>query len=197
MKQITDKRLKTLLKKPLFHASEARDIGVHPGLLSYYIKQGLIEKIGRGVYRNPSVEPNVDFKWEDLFIAIKSVPNGVVCLISALDIYDMTDEIPRAHWIAIPHATTAPKRSNVQFIRTRDIELGRTEIKIGREKIPIFNPERTIVDSFRYLSIEVAIKALKAGLKGRSGNKLDLIKLQTYAQKRKVNITPYVLTATT
>ncbi len=197
MKQITDKRLKKLLKKPLFHASEARDIGVHPGLLSYYIKRGVIEKIGRGVYRNPSVEPNVDFKWEDLFIAIKSVPNGVVCLISALDIYDMTDEIPRAHWIAIPHATTAPKRSNVHFIRTRDIELGRTEIKIGNEKIPIFNPERTIVDSFRYLSIEVAIKALKAGLEGRSGNKLDLIKLQAYALKRKVNITPYVLTATT
>ena len=82
-------------------------------------------------------------------------------------------------------------------MRTRDIELGRTEIKIGSEKIPIFNPERTIVDSFRYLSIEVAIKALKAGLEGRSGKKLDLIKLQTYAQKRKVNITPYVLTATT
>ena len=197
MRQITDKRLKKLLKKPLFHASEARDVGVHPGLLSYYIKQGLIEKIGRGVYRNPSIEPNIDFKWEDLFVTIKSVPNGVICLISALDIYDMTDEIPRVHWIAIPHATTAPKRSKTRFIRTRDIELGRTEIKIGNEKIPIFDPERTIVDSFRYLDIEVAIKALKAGLKGRSGNKLNLKKLQAYARKRKVNLTPYILTATT
>ena len=197
MKQTADKKLKKLLKKPLFHASEARAVGVHPGLLSYYIKQGLIERIGRGVYRNPSIKPNVEFKWEDLFIAVKSIPNGVVCLISALDIYDMTEEIPRAHWIAIPHATTAPKRPGVRFIRTRDIELGRTEIKIGREKIPIFDPERTIVDSFRYLSIEVAIKALKAGLEGRSGNKLDFRKLQTYAQKRKVNIIPYVLTATT
>ena len=197
MKQVMDIRLKNLFKKPLFHASEARDVGVHPGRLSYYIKQGLIEKIGRGVYRNPSIEPDVDFKWEDLFITIKSIPNGVVCLISALDIYDMTDEILRAHWIAIPHATTAPKRPGTRFIRTRDIELGRTEIKIGSEKIPIFNPERTIVDSFRYLSIEVAIKALKAGLRGDSGNKLDLRKLQAYAKKRKVNLTPYVLTATT
>ena len=170
---------------------------MHPGLLSYYIKQELIEKIGRGVYRNPSIEPNIDFKWEDLFITVKSIPNGVVCLISALDIYDMTDEISRAHWIAIPHATTAPKRSKARFIRTRDIELGRTEIKIGNEKIPIFDPERTIVDSFRYLNIEVAIKALKAGLKGHSGNKLNLKKLQIYARKRKVNLTPYILTATT
>ena len=197
MRQITSKEFKKLLKKPLFHASEARDIGIHPGLLSYYIKQGLIEKIGRGVYRNPFIEPNVDFKWEDLFVTIKSVPNGVICLISALDIYDMTDEIPRVHWIAIPHATTAPKRSKTRFIRTRDIKLGRTEIKIGSEKIPIFDPERTIVDSFRYLDIEVAIKALKAGLKGQSGKKLNLEKLQTYARKRKVNLTPYILTATT
>ena len=45
MKQITDKKLKKLLKKPLFHASEARAMGIHPGLLSYYIKQGLIEKL--------------------------------------------------------------------------------------------------------------------------------------------------------
>ena len=109
----------------------------------------------------------------------------------------MTDKIPCAHWIAIPHATTAPKRSKVRFIRTRDIELGRTEIKIGNEKIPIFDPERTIVDSFRYLDIEVAIKALKTGLKDQSGNKLNLKKLQTYARKRKVNLTPYILTAIT
>lgn len=197
MKQITDKRLKKLFKKPLFHASEARVVGVHPSLLSYYIKQGIIEKIGRGVYRNSSIEPDIDFKWEDLFITVKSVPNGVVCLISALDIYNMTDEIPRVHWIAIPHATTAPKRSKARFIRTRDIELGRTEIKIGGEKIPIFNPERTIVDSFLYLGIEVAIKALKAGLRGRSGSKLNLRKLQAYARKRKINLTPYILTATT
>ena len=197
MKQIENKKIKKLLKKPLFHAEEAQNLGVHPGLLSYYIKQGFIEKIGRGVYRNPTIEPNIDFKWEDLFITVKSVPNGVVCLISALDIYDMTDEIPREHWIAIPHATTAPKRSQTRFIRTRDIELGKTEIKIRSEKIPIFNPERTIVDSFRYLDIEVAIKALKAGLKGSSGKKLNLRKLQSYAKKRKVNLTPYILTATT
>ena len=197
MKQLENKNIKKLLKKPLFHAEEARTLGVHPGLLSYYIKQGLIEKIGRGVYRNPSVEPDIDFKWEDLFITVKSIPNGVVCLISALDIYDMTDEIPREHWITIPHATTAPKRSKTRFIRTRDIELGKTEIKIGSEKIPIFNPERTIIDSFRYLDIEVAIKALKAGLKGSSGKKLNLRKLQSYARKRKVNLTPYILTATT
>ena len=170
---------------------------MHLGLLSYYIKQGLIERIGRGVYRNPAIELNIDFKWEDLFITVKSVPKGIVCLISALDIYDMTDEIPREHWIAIPHATTAPKRSKTRFIRTRDMKLGKTEIKIGNEKIPIFNPERTIVDSFRYLDIEVAIKALKAGLKGSSGKKLNLRKLQSYARKRKVNLTPYILTATT
>ena len=45
-----------------------------------------------------------------IYSSKENIPNGVACLISALDIYDMTNEIPRAHWIAIPHATTAPKR---------------------------------------------------------------------------------------
>ena len=38
MEQIIDKRLKKLFKKPLFHASEARDVGVHPGLLRTRVK---------------------------------------------------------------------------------------------------------------------------------------------------------------
>ena len=77
-------KLSGLLKRPFFTASQARDAGVHPSLLSYYAKQGLIERIERGIYKGPSAEMTVDFKWEDLVLAVKSIPNGVVCLISAL-----------------------------------------------------------------------------------------------------------------
>ena len=191
------KKLKKLFTKPLFRVEEAKSLGIHPSLLSYYVKKGVIQRIGRGAYRNPSIEWDVDFQWEDLFTTVKSVPNGVICLISALALYDMTDEIPRKHWIAISNATTAPKRSGTLFIRTRDMSLGRTSIKSGSERFPIFNPERTIVDSFQHLSIEVAIKALKAGLRRTEKNKINIRKLKTYAKKRKVNLTPYILTAST
>jgi predicted transcriptional regulator of viral defense system len=190
-------KLSGLLKRPFFTASQARDAGVHPSLLSYYAKQGLIERIERGIYKGPSAEMTVDFKWEDLVLAVKSIPNGVVCLISALALYELTEEIPRAHWIAIPNSARAPKRKGAKIIRMRNFELGQTEFQIGQETIRIFDRERTIVDAFRILGKETAIKALKEGLKIKREGKINLRKIQDYAKKLRVNIDPYILTATT
>ena len=44
------------------------------------------------------------------------------------------------------------------------MQLGRTEVELEGSKIPIFDRERTIVDAFRLLSRETAIKALKAAI---------------------------------
>lgn len=191
------KALSVLLKKPVFLASEAREMGIHPSRLSYYVKTNRIERIARGVYRGIDSTINADFQWEDLILVANSVPNGVVCLISALAIYNLTDEIPRVHWIAIPHATTAPIRQHTRFIRTRDIETGKISYKLGEETIFIFNQERTIIDAFRYLSKEIAIKALKEAIKPKRGSSFDMRKFQKYAKQFHLNLTPYILAVTT
>jgi hypothetical protein len=50
-----------------------------------------------------------------------------------------------------------------------------------------------VVDAFRYLDKEIAIKALKAYLQGRvKGYRPDLKKLDSYAKALRVNIAPYV-----
>jgi len=114
MKTMTEiEKLKPILDKPVFFAKDARKLGVHSSVLSYYVKQGIIESVGHGVYRGKDSKVNASFEWEDLIIISKSVPNGVVCLISALAIYDLTEEIPRKHWIAIPNSTTCPKREMI------------------------------------------------------------------------------------
>ncbi|MFK8137776.1 MAG: type IV toxin-antitoxin system AbiEi family antitoxin domain-containing protein [Bdellovibrionales bacterium] len=196
MKSMTEfKKLEPLLLKPLFRASEANELGVSTSLLAYYIKQGLIERVARGVYRSPGVTPNVDFMWEDLVTTVNSIPSGVICLTSALSIYELTDEIPRKHWIAIPNSTTAPKRKNIKAVRMRDIKTEMKIMSLGEEKVKIFSIERTLVDSFRFLSKEVAIKALRAAIKG--DKKIDLKKLQSIAKKLRVDINPYLMTVTT
>lgn len=199
MSKITNKKLRRILhKKALFSAKSARKAGVYPSLINYYIKKGLVKRVRRGLYKSPFVELDVDFQWEDLVTTVNSTSNGVVCLLSALAFYNLTDEIPRQHWIAVPHGTTVPKRPHTKFIRFRNMKLGKTKIKIGKEEIQIFDLERTIVDSFRLLSAEVSIKALKEGLKrSDSNNKVSIKKLQRYAKKQHINITPYILTATT
>ena len=192
-----EKELKKLLAKPLFRASEARTLGIHPSRLSYYVKINLMERINRGVYRGIHSEVNADFQWEDLVLIAQSIPSGVICLVSALAIYGLTDEIPREHWIAIPHSTTPPKRDNTRFIRMRDTTTGKIHYRLGQENITLFNQERTIVDAFRYLSKEIAIKALKEAAKSKNEQKLDFKKLKKYAQKFKINLDLYILMVTT
>ena len=119
-----------------------------------------------------------------------------MCLISALAIYDLTEEIPRQYWIAIRHGTSVKTTRGVKILRYRDVELGRTEIELEGTKIPIFDRERTIIDAFRLLSRETAIKALKAAIAKRGKNRIDFMKLQEYAKKLRFNLSPYLLSIT-
>jgi len=150
-------QLKELFERPVFLASEARKAGIPPSRLSYYVKTGRVERISHGVYRGINSTVDAAFQWEELIVATKSIPNGIVCLVSALAIYEIIDEIPRENWVAVSHATTAPIRRNTRIVRMRDMNTGRATCKLDGETINIFDRERTIVDAFRYLSKEIAI----------------------------------------
>ena len=197
MKLSNEQILKGLFERPVFSAAEAREAGIHPSRLSYYVKTNRIERIGHGVYRGVESLVAADFQWEDLIVIAKSIPQCIVCLISALALYELTDEMLREHWIAVPHSTTAPKREHTRIVRMRDMNTGKTTFTIGQETISIFDRERTIVDSFRYLSKEIAIKALKAAVSSGSKKKLNIKKLQQYAKHFGINLDPYILTVTT
>ena len=121
-----------------------------------------------------------------------SIPNGVVCLISALCYFGLTDEIIREIWIAVPHSTTAPSKENAHIVRMRNISFGQTTIKIGNQNLKIFDRERTIVDSFRYLDRETALKALRAYSKTTKERKPNIDKLLSYAKKLRVQLSSYI-----
>jgi predicted transcriptional regulator of viral defense system len=190
-------KIKRLLRKVSFTAAEARELGVSASLLSFYVKKGDIERLSHGVYQGTQTDrKEVPFEWEDLVATIESIPNGKVCLISALAIYELTDEIPRRYWIAIPHRQFAPRRPKTKIVRMRDTKIGSTKLKLRGVVINIFDKERSIVDAFRFLAPETAIKALKIYLSGKHG-KADLVKLRKYSLKLKMPIDKYVEALTT
>lgn len=189
--------LSPLLGKGYFTSQEARERGVHPATLCYYVKIGHLRRIRRGVYQKADYQNPSSFRWEDLIKAVHSIKGGVVCLISALAVYNLTEEIPRQHWIAIRHGTSVKAHKGIKIVRYRDIELGKTEIELEGTPVPIFNRERTIIDAFRLLSRETAIKALKMAIAQGGKDRLHLVRLQEYANKLQVSITPYLLSVTT
>jgi predicted transcriptional regulator of viral defense system len=178
-----------LSKKGLFSAEEGREAGIPSRMLAYFCSKGQIERLSRGMYRIKQLDFGKDFEWEDLAITAASIPNGVICLISALCYYGLTDEIMREYWIAIPHSTTSPSRENAHTIRTRNISIGQTTTKIGNQHLKIFDRERTILDAFRHLDKETALKALQAYLKTKQAN---IDKLLRYAKTFRVDLLPYI-----
>ncbi|HAB98824.1 MAG TPA: hypothetical protein DCE71_03270 [Parachlamydiales bacterium] len=189
--------LDRLLKEPLFKASEARSMGIPSRMIAYFCQKGVIERVGRGVYRVIEASSGVDLDFEELVLTISSIPRGVICLISALCYYKLTDQIMREYWIAIPNSDKSPKRPHTRIVRMRNMSLGVRTVKMGKYKVKIFDRERTVVDAFRYLSGEIAIKALQAYLKPSSGAKADLPKLSKYAKALRVNISKYIVALTT
>lgn len=197
MRKMALVKIRKLLTQPSFTAAEARALGVSSSLLAHYVKKGEIKKLSRGVYcGEESKRTEVPFEWEDLITTALSIPNGRICLISALALYELTDEIPRQFWIAIPNEQFAPRRPKTKIIRMRDFKTGGTHLKLGSVSIRIFDKERTIIDSFRFLTSEIAIKALKSYLSGKNA-KPDLVKLRKYSIKLKVPIDKYVEAFTT
>lgn len=189
--------LTPLLNQPSFTSKEAKRLGVEASVLSYYVKTGQLKRIRHGVYQASNYQNPEAFRWIDLIEVVHSINGGVVCLISALAVYELTEEIPRQHWIGIRHGTSARSSRQIKIVRFRDLDLGKIEIELEGTRIPIFDRERTIVDAFRLLSRETAIKALKSALAQRGKNRIDPIKLEAYAKKLQFDISPYLLSITT
>ena len=188
--------LQPLLQKPYFDIQAAERIGVPRHALAYLTNTGILVRITRGVYRSVEYEPQVDLLREQLAAIATTIPNGIICLISALSYYELTEEIPREHWIAVHNSRKAPLRKNTRIIRMRNVILGIDKIKIGEYEVKIFNRERCIIDAFRYLSLEIAIKALKAYFNSPQ-RPPSIEKLSDYARKLRVNIRPYIMAITT
>jgi predicted transcriptional regulator of viral defense system len=189
--------LTPLLNQPSFTAKEAKILGVSAAILAHYVKAGKLKRIRRGVYQAIDYQNSEAFRWEDLIETVRSINGGVICLISALAVYDLTEEIPRQHWIGIRHGTSTRSNRFIKIVRFRDLELGKTEIELEGILVSIFDKERTLIDAFRLLSRETAIKALKMALAKGGKNRIDLRKLEAYAQQLHVDIAPYLMSIMT
>lgn len=67
---------------------------------------GELIELSRGVFRQAEAPtPNLP----DLLAVAHRVPTGIVCCVSALVVYDLTDEIPSTVQIAIPRRQRPPR----------------------------------------------------------------------------------------
>lgn len=152
----------------------------HPDTLRALEKEGKIEKIARGLYRIS----NYTFgSYPDLVIASLQAPRGVVCLVSALSFYEVTNEIPKCVDIAIPAGTRANKIKYppVRFYRfsAKTWKAGVEVHQVEGHKIKIYNLAKTIADCFKFrnrIGINIARDALKVAITEKGIKPYDIMK---------------------
>ena len=116
----------------------------------------------------------------------RAVPEGVICLLSALSYYELTTFNPSIISMAIYRKSWRPKIEyppvEFYYFSTKQFEAGINEIKIKAHKVRIYCPEKTICDCFRYrnkLGLDIAKEGLSEYLKQKDRN---LEKLFEYAE---------------
>lgn len=152
--------------------------GIPREYLSRLRNRGMLRQVGRGLYTLPDVEWTAH---HSLAEACKRVPQGVICLLSALQFHELTSQLPFQVWMAIPNKARKPKMDGLQirFARFSGPAFdGGIEIHtIERIQVRIYNPAKTVADCFKYrnkIGLDVAIEALRDCIRERKATMDDL-----------------------
>jgi predicted transcriptional regulator of viral defense system len=166
-----EERLEALA--PSFTAQEARVTGMSWPALYRLRDRGRIVELSRGVYRKSDAAPIAEI---DLRAVYLRSPHGMICLVSALQHWQLTDEMPGAVDLALPRPLHRPKidypATRVHIFNADTFAAGREPVDLGPgEPIFISSIERTLVDCLRLrhqLGSDLAYRALREYL-SRSG----------------------------
>ena len=145
-----------------------RDLDAHAIPREYLIRllnRGLLERTGRGLYVLAEAEPTEN---QTLAEACNRVPNGIVCLLSALQFHGLTTQAPFEVWMAIGEKD---RRPSVDYPPLRVVRFSGNALTFGVQETTIQNvparvcsPAKSVADCFKYrnkIGLDVAIESLR------------------------------------
>jgi len=191
-----DSALKKLFKQHhgQLRMIEAINAGISRKQFYSWRDKNLIIPISRGVYRLSSL-PSLSN--HDLVVISLRFPKSVICLLSALAYHQLTTHIPHVIDVAVLRTARSPKLTfpPVQAHRFSEPAFS-TGIKIEHiDNVPvrIYNPEKTLVDCFKFrhkIGMDIFLEALQCYKKTFP---LRINQLFEYAQLCRVKkaIVPY------
>lgn len=110
------------------------------------------------------------------------VPQGAVCLISALAYHGLSTQIPHEIWLAVPKGSRRPKIAypplNLTYVSGQAYSFGAREHVMGGVAVRIYNPAKTVADCFKFRSkvgLDVALEALREVWRSRKATVDELV----------------------
>jgi predicted transcriptional regulator of viral defense system len=128
-------------------------------------RAGELVRVGRGLYQLAGADVGAH---HSIAAAAARVPRGIVCLLTALRVHDLTTQQPAEIWMAIDVKARKPRANDLGL---RVVRFSGKALVVGVElrrldgvKVKITSPARTVVDCFRYrnkIGLDVALEALR------------------------------------
>lgn len=142
---------------------------------------GDLLQLSRGVFRKTDASETAHL---DILAVAHRAPHAVLCLVSALSLYELTDEIPAAVQIAIPRGSAIPRISypptEVSRFDTATFDLGQSDFEAAPgEFVRVYGPARSVVDAMRLrwaVGESLALRALRQYLGLRTANPTELLR---------------------
>ena len=163
--------LALLRERSLLRPRELAAEGISRSALQRLYKEGAVERVARGLYALPGRPRS---QHQSLLEVAKQVPEGVVCLLSALLFHRIGTQLPHQVWIAIG---SRARRPVVPQVATRVVRFSPQSLRYGVERhsiegieLRVTSPAKTVADCFKYrnkVGLDVALEALREGRRDR------------------------------
>lgn len=170
--------LEILKDGSIVRLSEFRAEGITAATVSRMVDHGEVVRLSRGLYQLADAPLDAN---HSLAEAAKRVPKGVICLLSALAFHGLTDQLPRAVWMAIGTRDWAPTSGTppTEIVRFTDALLSDDVITETIEGVPvkIFGVAKTIADCFRHrrtVGQTIALEGLQEALRQRKATPAEI-----------------------
>ena len=177
---IDPKETNALPKGP-FSYQEALAVGLTKSALKKLLVSGAVERTGHGIYQ----VTDQDDDW------LRCGHPASICLLSALEHYHVTGQIPKQTWVLVPESKRVVA-NDLRLVRSRN-----PQWDIGIRKLKHYwmtTLERTLIDGLLYkrlIGSQVALEAIKQAV---SQKKVKLGKLYDMAKQMNVEhrVRPYI-----
>ncbi len=158
--------------------SELARSGVTGATLARMVDDGEVVRLARGLYQLPDAPLEFHHTMAE---AAKRVPRGVVCLVSALSYHDLTDQLPRAVWMAVGYRDWATRLDwpPVRIVRFADRFL-EEDVRVAEiEGVPVrvFGVAKTVADCFRHrnkIGQDIALEGMREALRQRKATPAEI-----------------------
>lgn len=152
-------------QKGLLRASDLDAIDAPRVVLTRLTDAGILERVGRGLYRLPSHSGS---EHESMATVATKVPQAVFCLLTALQFHELTTQLPGRIWIAMPRGSHVPR---IDYPPVKMVQMTSDVYTAGIEEHPrdgvklrVYGAAKTVVDCFKHrnkIGLDVALEALK------------------------------------